>query len=177
MVNSNKYDEAYLRSKDIDWFCIIGRYNCHIASAGGLIPDVINDREKLRNIQKMVFELDYLFEVEDIEVNEQFLDYRFDNDYEAKESYLSSFINMARKGFVSFDRTNFTQIEDSRDMNELMPAPQLSTENLYHIVCWPKEFPTLNLDQALYKTRNTLDLNQKSDIKLLELFQGTNNKK
>ena len=54
-----KYDEAYLYSRDIDWFCIIGGVFCHVASAGGLLPDVINDREKLRDIQKRVFDMDY----------------------------------------------------------------------------------------------------------------------
>lgn len=47
-----KYEEAYIYSKDIDWFCIIGDVFCHVASAGGMIPDVINDREKLRGLQK-----------------------------------------------------------------------------------------------------------------------------
>lgn len=46
-----KFDEAYLYSRDIDWFCIIGGVFCHVASAGGLLPDVVNDREKLRDIQ------------------------------------------------------------------------------------------------------------------------------
>lgn len=44
-----KYDEAYLHSKDIDWFCIIGSVICHVASAGGLLTDAINEREKLLN--------------------------------------------------------------------------------------------------------------------------------
>lgn len=46
-----KYDEAYLYSRDIDWFCIIGGIFCHVASAGGLLPDVVNDRDKLRDMQ------------------------------------------------------------------------------------------------------------------------------
>lgn len=54
-----KYEEAYIYSKDIDWFCIIGDVFCHVASAGGMIPDVINDREKLRGLQKRVFDSDF----------------------------------------------------------------------------------------------------------------------
>lgn len=67
-----KYDEAYIHSKDIDWFCIIGGVFCHIASAGGLLPDIVNDREKLRDLQKRVFESDYIFEEEEIVVNRAF---------------------------------------------------------------------------------------------------------
>lgn len=68
-----KYDEAYLHSKDIDWFCIICSVICHVASAGGLLPDAINDREKLRNLQKRLFDSDYIFGEEDIVVNKVFL--------------------------------------------------------------------------------------------------------
>lgn len=56
-----KYDEAYIQSKDIDWFCVIGDVYCHIASAGGVLPDQINDREKLRDIQKKVFDASDIF--------------------------------------------------------------------------------------------------------------------
>lgn len=45
-----KYDEAYIQSKDIDWFCVIGDVYCHIASAGGVLPDQINDREKYEDL-------------------------------------------------------------------------------------------------------------------------------
>lgn len=61
-----KYDDAYIYSKDIDWFCIIGDVFCHVASAGGMIPDVINDREKLRDLQKRVFDSDFIFQEEDL---------------------------------------------------------------------------------------------------------------
>ena len=101
-----KYDEAYIYSKDIDWFCIIGDVFCHVASAGGMIPDVINDREKLRGLQKRVFDSDFIFDEDDIVVNESFLNQHFGNDEEARTAYLHCFMSMARKGFVSFDRTN-----------------------------------------------------------------------
>lgn len=98
-----KFDEAYLNSRDIDWFCIIGGVFCHVASAGGLLPDVVNDREKLRDIQKQVFDMDYIFRNEDININQDFLYQRFGNNQESREAYMSSFIQMSRKGFVSLD--------------------------------------------------------------------------
>ena len=75
-----KYDEAYLYSRDIDWFCIIGGIFCHVASAGGLLPDVVNDRDKLRDMQKRVFDMDYIFGNEDIYINQDFLYQRFGNN-------------------------------------------------------------------------------------------------
>ena len=100
------YSDDYLYSKDIDWFCIIGDVFCHVASAGGLIPIIINDREKLRSLQKRVFDSDFIFDEEEIVVNEDFLDQHFGDDKEARIAYMLSFMSMARKGFVSFDRTN-----------------------------------------------------------------------
>ena len=72
-----KYDEAYIQSKDIDWFCVIGDVYCHIASAGGVLPDQINDREKLRDIQKKVFDASDIFTENDIVINNEFLLQRF----------------------------------------------------------------------------------------------------
>lgn len=133
-----KYEEAYIQSKDIDWFCIIGGVYCHIASAGGALPDVINDRDKLRDIQQRVFKTRDRFHDEEIIINHDFLLQRFgqiDNNNDAIVAYLDSFRSMARKGFCSIDRTNVMDTSDNR----------------YHIVCYPPrhvELPELN---DLYK--------------------------
>lgn len=74
-----KYTEEYLRSRDIDWFCVINGIYVHIASAGGLLPVKINDREILRNNQRIVYGLDDIFTEEEIEVNRTFLSARFGN--------------------------------------------------------------------------------------------------
>ena len=84
-----KYDEAYIQSKDIDWFCVIGDVYCHIASAGGVLPDQINDREKLRDIQKKVFDASDIFTENDIVINNEFLLQRIgrhDDNREATEA-------------------------------------------------------------------------------------------
>lgn len=85
-----KYDEAYIQSKDIDWFCVIGGVYCHIASAGGVLPDQINDREKLRELQKRVFEAQNIFEKEEIFINHDFLLQRFGR-YEDNSDILGVF--------------------------------------------------------------------------------------
>ena len=149
-----KYDEAYLYSRDIDWFCIIGGVFCHVASAGGLLPDVINDREKLRDIQKRVFDMDYAIGNEEIGFNNEFLYQRFGNDIESREAYLSSFIQMSRKGFVSLDRTNVMDI----------------TDQTYHVVCYPRRIIELNLLDLPQTDGYNLD-NRLTNIHLLDFFE------
>ena len=149
-----KFDEAYLYSRDIDWFCIIGGFFCHIASAGGLLPDVVNDREKLRDIQKRVFDMDYAIGNEEIGFNNEFLYQRFGNDIESREVYLSSFIQMSRKGFVSLDRSNVMDI----------------TDQTYHVVCYPRRIIELNL-LDLPQTDGYISHNQLTNIHLLDFFK------
>ena len=149
-----KYDEAYIHSKDIDWFCIIGDVFCHVASAGGMIPDVINDREKLRGLQKRVFDSDFIFDEDDIVVNESFLNQHFGNDEEARTAYLHCFMSMARKGFVSFDRTNVIDLNDQT----------------YHIVCYPKNPIKLPEFHDLCKVEGNVLRKELSNIQLLEYF-------
>ena len=149
-----KFDEAYLYSRDLDWFCIIGGVFCHVASAGGLLPDVVNDREKLRDIQKRVFDMDYAIGNEEIGFNNEFLYQRFGNDIESREAYLSSFIQMSRKGFVSLDRTNVMDI----------------TDQTYHVVCYPRRIIELNL-LDLPQTDGDISHNQLTNIHLLDFFK------
>ena len=149
-----KYDEAYIHSKDIDWFCIIGDVFCHVASAGGMIPDVINDREKLRSLQKRVFDSNFIFDEEDIVVNEPFLNQHFGNDEEARAVYLHSFMSMARKGFVSFDSTNVMDLNDQT----------------YHIVCYPKNPIRLQGFHDIYKVEGNVPQKELSNIQLLDFF-------
>lgn len=153
-----KYPDNYLYSMDIDWFCIINRIFVHIASAGGFLPDEVNDREKLRENQSLVNRMDYIFNDNQIIINWAFLHARFgyeDGSDENIRNYLESFISMSRKGFVSLDRTN---LEDPND-------------NTYHIVCMPNKIITLSDDFSLceYKSNNPNLLNQvNQNISLLE---------
>lgn len=150
-----KSDDAYLYARDIDWFCVIGGVSCHVASAGGLLPDVVNDREKLRDIQKRVFDMDYIFAGEEINLNINFLKQRFGDEQEKIESYIASFVHMSRKGFVSFDRTN---VEDL-------------TDQTYHIVCCPKRIVELN-DFSLPRVECRLIENGLVDVKKPDFFNS-----
>lgn len=117
-----KYSDTYIVNHDIDWFCVVNGVYIHVASAGGIIPDVVNDVRRLRTIQHLVALLPYICDEDGIEYNEQAITNMVDlNDAEARAQYIESFKEMACKGFVSIDKTN---IEDGAD-------------NHYHIVCRP----------------------------------------
>lgn len=103
------YNESEVHTRDIDWFCAINGIYVHIASAGGRIPDRINNRRVLRPIQRAVETLENINTVDEVHINDDALQ-RIDVN---REYYLPSFIRMARKGFYSFDRTNIGNIEDN----------------------------------------------------------------
>lgn len=102
----SRYDAHYLETHDIDWFCRIGNTAMHFASDGGALPEKVNDREQLRAIQHAVAIQDDVLEKAEIIINEQYVRRVLGNndDLNAFNNYVESFVAMARKGFVSFDR-------------------------------------------------------------------------
>lgn len=102
----SRYDAHYLETHDIDWFCRIGNTAMHFASDGGALPEKVNDREQLRAIQHAVAIQDDVLEKAEIIINKQYVRRVLGNndDLNAFNNYVESFVAMARKGFVSFDR-------------------------------------------------------------------------
>lgn len=155
------YPESYLLSKDIDWFFKLNNQFIHVASAGGRLPVIINDREKLREIQYQVFNLPYIFSEEEIIINDGFINQMLSPQLRANpqlyNTYVESFINFARKGFISCDRTEVTNL----------------MSNIYHIVCMPPSFDhNIHID-AIPKIINPnykLEVNQ-TDLKFLEIVK------
>lgn len=139
---------------DIDWFCVVNGIYVHLASGGGILPLSFRNRDMLRILQHNVAVAPYLFAEEDIVDNEAFLNQRFADNPKGRESYVVSFRDMARKGFVSMDRTNLIEPFD----------------NHYHIVSRPRklderallelEIPVISIDE-----RPELDL---QPLRLLE---------
>ena len=141
-------------TRDIDWFCIVNGIFVHLASAGGILPMSFRDRDTLRTLQHNVAMAPYLFEEEDVVDNEAFLNQRFADNRKGRESYVVSFRDMARKGFVSMDRTNLQNPYDNR----------------YHIVCMPRnlderQFQELEIPVISNDERPELDL---QPLRLLE---------
>lgn len=105
-----------------------------MASAGGGIPRIINDRNVLRPSQRAVEALEDINTDEEVHINDAFLRRMNVN----LESYLPSFVRMAKKGFYSFDRTNINDPDDDH----------------YHLVAWPthpvdnvENIPVINSDR------------------------------
>lgn len=118
-----RYPNSYLFSHDIDWFWLVNGVYVHVASAGGLIPDEINDIDELRRVQHQVEMLPDIYSDEDLQFNNEVIESLLNNNLaESREEYIKSFAAMARKGFVTFDRTNIGDLLD----------------NQYHMVCKPK---------------------------------------
>ena len=139
---------------DIDWFCVVNGIYVHLASGGGILPLSFRNRDMLRILQHNVEVAPYLFAEEDIVDNEAFLNQRFADNPKGRESYVVSFRDMARKGFVSMDRTNLIEPFD----------------NHYHIVSRPRnldERPLLELEIPVISNdeRPELDL---QPLRLLE---------
>ncbi len=156
-----EYSESYMSSKDIDWFFKMNNRYIHVASAGGKLPVIVNDREKLRQIQYEVHNLPHIFSTEEIRINQEFISQllspQLNNDPQLYDSYVESFINFARKGFISCDRT---EIENE-------------TSNIYHIVCVPPSFDfELQIENIpiINNPNCRLDINQ-TDIKFLDIVK------
>lgn len=107
---------------DIDWFFIDNELNLyHVASGGGIPPKSIQDNfDTYYLIQNYFNSLPILSENVIVKDNlELFIS--FVND-DAKIKYLSTFIEFAKKGLISFDKSDLTNTEDS----------------IYHLVVSPK---------------------------------------
>ena len=112
--------KEFLRSRDIDWAVKIGNNYIHVASAGGDLPKIVDDR--LLEIWRELKETRYFDVSGEVVVNEEYIMEKFSNmrgisDDEARlsiEWYLCSFVEMARRGFYSFDRDVRTSFDDSK---------------------------------------------------------------
>ena len=111
------------------------------------LPDIYND-EDLMNNERVIVEL---------QGNK--------NNPKFREDYLRSFQAMARKGFISLDRTKFEDPDDS----------------YYHVVCMPRyplqaiELKELNAVIHRFTSDKVVIDRLNSNILLEELFRKDNN--
>lgn len=148
-----KYTESEIHTRDIDWFCAINGVYVHVASAGGDIHRIINDRNVLRPCQRAVEALEDINTDEEVHINDAFLRRMNVN----LESYLPSFVRMAKKGFYSFDRTNINDPDDDH----------------YHLVAWPTH-PVDNVENIPVINSGRLDFDNPdlmNDIPLKEIIE------
>ena len=122
MDKDKPYDKKYLLAHDIDWFFSYKGKPIHAASFSGIIPKQITVHRN-REIQSRVYSMEPISE------------YNLESDLsnsdlsdEQKLAYLHSFIEMAQRGFYSFDRVvsePYYQIEESDNKNayKLIASP------------------------------------------------------
>ena len=111
--------KEFLRTRDVDWGIRIGLHYIYVASAGGDIPEMIED--KLFDIWRVLKRSDALFREDEIQLNWHYLNEKFqkltDLSYEERifktEWYVHSFKAMAMRGFYSFDRDIQSPYENS----------------------------------------------------------------
>lgn len=145
----------FLRTRDIPWAIKIGDYYCSFFSAGDDIPESIEDQ--LFIIWSEIKKFKVVFNVEEVALNEEYLDMKFPfNKYENKEElafykkwYTHSFIAMARRGFYAFDRDINSPITKSSYYLIASPPRLIEriTDNLLHLSCSisPKELDGMNI--------------------------------
>lgn len=161
-----RYSDSYIANHDIDWFCTIGGLCVHVASAGGKIPDLINDDDQLRTIQHQVELLPDIYSDEDISYNEAAISRVIgqENGPKARAQYLESFSAMARKGFISLDKKNIADPED----------------NHYHMVCWPSRMDRmpqgLDLPQYTLGDDNSIIVDNENDSYVVVIITRGNNR-
>lgn len=172
-----KLSKSYIQSRDIDWFCNIDGIYVHAASAGGKLPDIVNDRKMLREVQLAVYELKDIYEENQIVFNEDVIRKRLRdnierlaehnienieyNEEDSYKDYISTFAAMARKGFISFDRVNAFDITDNR----------------YNWVARPFDFPNSRkpdialLPKRMYSCEAFMLVLGKSKVNFIELLR------
>ena len=123
---SKKYSKIYQQTHDIDWFCKIGNTPMHFASNCGLLPDKVNNRDVNRGIQEQVAMMENVVESnEHVVINRDYVRARLGDNFAEGgfEDYVRTFVEMAMKGFVSFDRS----LEDD-DVYIWIAKPDAPTE-------------------------------------------------
>jgi hypothetical protein len=150
----------YQYNHDIDWFCKVLEYPVHLASNGGRLPRLSYTINELVELQHMVANMNQSFRcvvntryLEDYlqqgryyegidELSEEEFRMMLPEQFEISEEirnlsrpvllYAWSFIEMAKRGFFSFDRKD-------GDGNE------------YHLVAWPDRLDLEDFSQDVYE--------------------------
>lgn len=95
------YRRDYQVRHDIDWFASYNGVPIHVASNGGTLPNIIK-RGFNKQIQRLLAEEE--FRECDVSINDSWINELLIMQENLNvETYLQSFIEFARKGFVSID--------------------------------------------------------------------------
>lgn len=134
----NKHTHHYLRSHDIDLIFRAGNKAIHCATNGGMIPRKLNIIKSINQAKRTVRNLPYIVPLDSLIINQEHIESvvenqrrilermaeenesrleQFDSDLCAR-FYLSSFIEMARRGLHSYDRLQLPEEENEKSEEE-----------------------------------------------------------
>lgn len=172
-----EYTHVDLEVSDLDWFVRIGKRMIHGASAGGIIPDIVNNREYNDNIQELLLtspKRDYKISInpflrtilnienkkEEIGFMLNALNISFEDPIQTyiDKLYITSFANYAKKGFWSFDKTNTDDFDNG----------------YYHLVAWPSNFYRITqlTKIPLFHTDTSITINKNKSVDLVNIINS-----
>lgn len=146
---NEKYTITYQLTHDIDWFCMIGNVPMHFASNGGILPDKVNNYKQNRKIQFAVAKQEFKLNEKEVILNSDYIKERLviNDSVSNIENYVESFIDMARKGFTSFDR--YINYKDHNLFNRLYDRVG-SSDDSYIWVAKPQKLIDFSIDGLPY---------------------------
>ena len=141
------YRKSTLKNLDIDWFVCINNTPIHIASNGGQIPQ---NTYRIRELEEIYNHVLSMPKDNRVAVDTSYIegldgyDYLYDQDnitefvegsvtsYDKISLYSESFVEMAKRGFFSFDRTD-DSMETGYELYRLIAWPENGDENILRI--------------------------------------------
>lgn len=169
----NDYTNEYLASHDIDWFCIINDTPIHAASNEGDLPyNIKHNALKNRENQNYAFSREYKYNFNEIEINFNQLNriIKTPEDYspfeiiEMKNNYLRTFIDMARRGFYSYDRFEYKEFEDFKYV--LVAYPKIFKPSYNHLICTGLQCVNTSMENVCFEDIDTFKALKFVDIKI-----------
>lgn len=164
----NKHTYHYLKSHDIDLFFRSGTQLIHCATNGGIIPASLNIIKNINDVKRIAWNLENIIPIGKLDINEQHIDSIVSQQrefvhrlYEQNESrieafdpelcrrlYLSSFIEMAMKGFYSYDRLIGQTENETKEEENIV--------DYVLVVAPPKEYSDLILKSPIFENPDSV---------------------
>ncbi|RWW99609.1 hypothetical protein [Flavobacterium cerinum] len=148
------YSEIEQSTLDLDIFFTDNKKLIHLASGGGILPDNLIETDAYNDdILKLIPSLNTEFEIE-INPNLSEILNLIENGL---ENYLAGFIEIAKKGFYTYDRSNIGQFNDTTFHLVAKPKTDL---NLNEFIEENEIFKTLKVARKhIPQTFDKFDLN------------------
>lgn len=145
------YTEIEQQSLDIDWFFTDNNEIAFVASAGGKLPEAIAKLEEENEILSSFFR--NLPEISDVIISPELKNILPD----VNDTYLSDFINMAKKGIYAFDKTVLNNFLNSNYHLVAIPTIPLKLKDL-----------SPDIIEAILKVKSNKKL---KDLKQIDVFK------